>query len=100
MSGRVIHSRAPSEYIDMWNRSHHQETAAPEPTVAELDRVIAQRDALFALAEATAELLSRWSGSAGAMLRTEAARCLDAPEAELLALVRPEPKEPAARRAA
>jgi hypothetical protein len=55
---------------------------------SELDRAVAQRDALFALAEATAELLSRSSASAGDMLLGEARRCLHSPEAELVSLAR------------
>jgi|Tabmets5t2r1_1033131.scaffolds.fasta_scaffold295651_1 hypothetical protein len=58
----------------MWTRNSHPHGT----TASDLDQVIAQRDALFALAEATAELLSRWSVSAGDMLRDEAARCLAA----------------------
>jgi hypothetical protein len=54
----------------------------------ELDRAVAQRDALFALADATAEFLSRSSVAAGEMLRSQAVRCLDTPEAELVSLAR------------
>jgi hypothetical protein len=53
---------------------------------SELDLAVAQRDALFALADATAEFLSRSSVAAGEMLRSQAVRCLHAPEAELLTL--------------
>jgi len=74
----VIHSRLSCEQGDMWNTN-------------ELDRAVAQRDALFALADATAELLSRSSLAAGEMLRSQALRCLRAPEAELVALARVEP---------
>jgi hypothetical protein len=66
----------------------------------ELDRTMAQRDALFALADATAELLSRSSLAAGEMLRSQAIRCLHAPEAELVSLARREPAHQAVRRAA
>jgi hypothetical protein len=68
----------------MWNpnRHSHASTAATPPAGRDLDLVIAQRDALLALAEATAELLSRWSLSAGDMLRKEAVRCMHAPEAQ------------------
>jgi hypothetical protein len=66
----------------------------------ELDRAVAQRDALFALADATAELLSRSSVAAGEMLRSHAARCLHTPEAELVTLARREPAEHAVRPAA
>jgi hypothetical protein len=54
----------------------------------ELDRAVAQRDALFALADATAEFLSRSSVAAGEMLRSQAVRCLHTPEAELVSLAR------------
>jgi hypothetical protein len=67
---------------------------------SELDRAVAQRDALFALAEATAELLSRSSVSAGDMLLGEARRCLDAPEAELVLLTRRDAVRPVTRSAA
>ena len=66
----------------------------------ELDRTAAQRDALFALADATAELLSRSSVAAGEMLRSHAVRCLHAPEAELVSLARGEPAHRAVGRAA
>jgi hypothetical protein len=66
----------------------------------ELDRAVAQRDALFALADATAELLSRSSVAAGEMLRSQAIRCLHAPEAELVSLARREPANQAVARAA
>jgi hypothetical protein len=66
----------------------------------ELDRAMAQRDALLALADATAELLSRSSVAAGEMLRSQAARCLHAPEAELVTLARRQPADPAMRPAA
>jgi hypothetical protein len=56
----------------------------------ELDRAVAQRDALFALADATAEFLSRSSVAAGEMLRSQAVRCLHTPEAELVSLARRE----------
>jgi hypothetical protein len=62
----------------------------------ELDRAVAQRDALFALADATAELLSRSSVAAGEMLRSQAVRCLQAPEAEMVSLSRTEPAHRAA----
>jgi hypothetical protein len=61
----------------------------------ELDRTAAQRDALFALADATAELLSRSSVAAGEMLRSQAVRCLHAPQAELVALARGAPADAA-----
>jgi hypothetical protein len=66
----------------------------------ELDRAVAQRDALFALADATAEFLSRSSVAAGEMLRSQAVRCLHAPEAELVSLARPLPAPQALERAA
>jgi hypothetical protein len=66
----------------------------------ELDRAMAQRDALFALADATAEFLSRSSVAAGEMLRSQAVRCLNAPEAELVSLARPLPARQALERAA
>ena len=66
----------------------------------ELDRAVAQRDALFALADATAEFLSRSSVAAGEMLRSQAVRCLHAPEAELVSLARPAPEPQAVRQAA
>jgi hypothetical protein len=66
----------------------------------ELDRAVAQRDALFALADATAELLSRSSVAAGEMLRSQAVRCLHAPEAELVSLARRAPEPQAVRQAA
>jgi hypothetical protein len=66
----------------------------------ELDRAVAQRDALFALADATAELLSRSSVAAGEMLRSQAVRCLHAPEAELVSLARRAPEPRAVRQAA
>jgi hypothetical protein len=66
----------------------------------ELERAMAQRDALFALADATAELLSRSSVAAGEMLRSQAVRCLHAPEAELVSLARSEPARQAVRHAA
>jgi hypothetical protein len=66
----------------------------------ELDRAVAQRDALFALADATAEFLSRSSVAAGEMLRSQAVRCLHAPEAELTSLARREHEHQAVRQAA
>jgi hypothetical protein len=66
----------------------------------ELELAVAQRDALFALADATAELLSRSSVAAGDMLRSQAVRCLDAPEAELVLLARRAPAHQAVRHAA
>jgi hypothetical protein len=66
----------------------------------ELERAMAQRDALFALADATAELLSRSSVAAGEMLRSQAVRCLHAPEAELVSLARSEPARRPVRHAA
>jgi hypothetical protein len=66
----------------------------------ELDRTAAQRDALFALADATAELLSRSSVAAGEMLRSHAVRCLHAPEAELVSLARSETADQPLRHAA
>jgi hypothetical protein len=66
----------------------------------ELDRAVAQRDALFALADATAEFLSRSSVAAGEMLRSQAVRCLHAPEAELVTLARRQSEHQAVRQAA
>jgi hypothetical protein len=66
----------------------------------ELELAVAQRDALFALADATAELLSRSSIAAGDMLRSQAVRCLDAPEAELVSLAGRAPAHQAVRHAA
>jgi hypothetical protein len=66
----------------------------------ELDRAVAQRDALFALADATAEFLSRSSVAAGEMLRSQAVRCLHAPEAELVSLAGRAPEPQAVRQAA
>jgi hypothetical protein len=66
----------------------------------ELDRAVAQRDALFALADATAEFLSRSSVAAGEMLRSQAVRCLHTPEAELVSLAGRAPEPQAVRQAA
>jgi hypothetical protein len=66
----------------------------------ELDRAVAQRDALFALADATAEFLSRSSVAAGEMLRSQAVRCLYTPEAELVSLARRETADQPVRYAA
>ena len=66
----------------------------------ELERAVAQRDALFALADATAELLSRSSVAAGEMLRSHAVRCLHAPEAELVSLAGRQPAHQPVRHAA
>ena len=69
----------------MWNCKRHgtSATAAEAPLTGDLSRTAAQRDALFALAQATADLLARSSPPAGDMLRRHALRCLDAPHDEL-----------------
>jgi hypothetical protein len=74
----------------MWGTKHQPDTAVIGHEQADLDRAVAQRDALYALADATAELLSRTSAAAGEMLRSHALRCLHTPEAELVSLARAE----------
>jgi hypothetical protein len=93
----VIHS---ARFIRTRRQATRDHEEAEMRNTNELDRTVAQRDALFALADATAELLSRSSVAAGEMLRSQAVRCLHAPEAELVSLARREQAHEALRHAA